>query len=694
MDNKKLLSGASTLASLIPGVGGILSAGLGMGADYFAEEEMKKKLEEEKRQQKDAQAAHAAFANMTNANMAVSNNQATPMLFGNGGSLTGIPALDQLFKMAAGGNISDVIGQTHEKGGSPYAGVELEKGEKLYNENFVFSDRIKPHQGKKTFAELAGAVQQRYKKFKDDPVEMRQMSMELDELAHVQEATKLARGMQNIEQAPQQEQVKQMWDGGTLSDIFTRANRAEDVNKQEWLGLNTLTRKTQGIQDAFKEINDGSVGNTGFANLNDFIKSANANIELRKTAYTNPIDAVFPEAALEDVTGGRRNINPLGNQLNTNDGTYNATGRNLLQEQFQKSLNTRPDTGLLDKPSLLNDWRVAKTQAAPDFGQVIFPNKHEENNTIFNNAGATDKNLWTSVVADKEVPAAQAELIKKVIADKQANAGKEDPADPAGENGWLKDWTKNFVKNNGSDLWKLGALNLGNAFNIKRSFDAEAEKYGHIDFKEALVEPTKVDFDLIDPERSIAESQKVFGANQYNIARNAGGQGSFLANSLANAQLSASHVSDVVNNANAANVNITNEERKHNAQTALQNSDNILKATIYNSEQDNKSIEATAANWAMASNMREDGLQGVSEVLNTLIQDNDTDKRNDMLRNVINQTDWTDSQKAAFEKSLSTITGIEETAEAKNKAEKERIRQARVAARKARQAANANNTAS
>jgi len=112
----------------------------------------------------------------------------------------------------------------------------------------------------------------------------------------------------------------------------------------------------------------------------------------------------------------------------------------------------------------------------------------------------------------------------------------------------------------------------------------------------------------------------MFDANQYILAQNARGGGEYLSTSMVNAANNASNVSNVVNTVNAQNVGIRNQEAMFNAQAAITDSDNTLKAKMFNAQQSNLEAEADSANIGIANNMINVGLQGISSSIGDRIK--------------------------------------------------------------------------
>jgi len=96
-------------------------------------------------------------------------------------------------KMAQGGLMHINEGGTHEQnalGGVPIGPNALvEQGETI-NNDFVFSDRLKPKGSKKTYAQLSKSVDTKYRLRPDDKLSKEAKQMDLDRLAAAQEAQK------------------------------------------------------------------------------------------------------------------------------------------------------------------------------------------------------------------------------------------------------------------------------------------------------------------------------------------------------------------------------------------------------------------------------------------------------------------------------------------------------------------------
>jgi hypothetical protein len=96
-------------------------------------------------------------------------------------------------KMAQGGLMHINEGGTHEQnalGGVPIGPNALvEQGETI-NNDFVFSDRLKPKGSKKTYAQLSKSVDTKYRLRPDDKLSKEAKQMDLDRLAMQQEAQK------------------------------------------------------------------------------------------------------------------------------------------------------------------------------------------------------------------------------------------------------------------------------------------------------------------------------------------------------------------------------------------------------------------------------------------------------------------------------------------------------------------------
>ena len=114
---------------------------------------------------------------------------------GNIGS-TGQQEMEQMgaaMKMAQGGLMHINEGGTHEQnalGGVPIGPNALvEQGETI-NNDFVFSDRLKPKGSKKTYAQLSKSVDTKYRLRPDDKLSKEAKQMDLDRLAAQQEAQK------------------------------------------------------------------------------------------------------------------------------------------------------------------------------------------------------------------------------------------------------------------------------------------------------------------------------------------------------------------------------------------------------------------------------------------------------------------------------------------------------------------------
>jgi len=594
------LSAASSLAGLIPGVGGVLSAGIGILGGEMAADEQEQLAAEERAKLNAMESANSAYKNMINANAAAKNTPNSPLLFRDGGS------------------IAEAIGQEHKQGGTPYKGVEIEKKEMVYNENFVFSDQLNPFKSPDSFARHAKKIKDKFKKRINDPVEREEMKRQLNELAALQEHQKIIKGVPPVEQGTgMPEQVKQMRWGGSVDEVDPFLIGDESYKKR-----NYSTDFDAVLEEQQNQINLGSPMDPA-KELQKAINYANTQKQLPvNTQATNPNVSAWTKSTID-------------NSMHPNITDIPIEELNVSNELFAgiKDSNIQPLLG-------------------------------------FNvNKGVTSTNTIS--------PLRSSEAGTQSITDTKVVDGTVDKKDG-------KVYTSSTPE--GSDVGKFIKLGLGNFYDFGRSFEAEDEVYGKINFEEKLVEPTQVDLDLIDPERAIAESQKVFGANQYNIAQNARGQGNMMANSLANAELSAKQVSDTVNQANAANVAIHNEQEKINAQTSIQNSDNVLRALIFNQEQDNKSLEASMANRGIAANMASEALHGTADVFNVLMQDRQTDIMNDVQSDLINTSDKTEAEKIEMRNNFDTANRMKHL-----RTEQERIaakaeRKAKMDARKKAQA--------
>jgi hypothetical protein len=132
----------------------------------------------------------------SNAQLNLGNNSMLPNVLGN--NMEGIAQMEtmgaaQSFSFKQGGLMHINEGGTHEQnalGGVPIGPNALvEQGETI-NNDFVFSDRLKPKGSKRTYAQLSKSVDTKYKLRPDDKLSKEAKQMDLDRLAMQQEAQK------------------------------------------------------------------------------------------------------------------------------------------------------------------------------------------------------------------------------------------------------------------------------------------------------------------------------------------------------------------------------------------------------------------------------------------------------------------------------------------------------------------------
>ncbi len=473
-------------------IGGAIGGGLGLlkgrNADKTQEE-----LDELERQRKGAEIAQSGFANMMNANLMASSVPNAPIL-------------------AGGGSLSQVLGNTHPNGGTPYGGVELEKGETVYNDDFVFSDRIKPKRSKYTYAQESTKIKNKFKKKLDDPVENAEMQSQLNELAQEQEQQKVRDQAYQIPVGGQQE-PEQLALGG----YFNNQNQPTHVMPDGTIMPGISHESYLATQQNPEKYQDGG--------------------------YVNPLDNL-----------ARQNNTPLGysNQL------VNPSQQTPV---FNEAPNNFGRTG---------------------FGQTLL------------NYGKTGLDA---------------------------------------------------VQNN----YNRGVQATPNIFNVGRGLQglisgAYKETPNLIEYEDYFQENAKVDFDLINPERAIEEAQKNYEKNAYNIAKTSSGSGAFLANMLANTDASAQTSADITNQVNAQNVAITNKEKELNAQATVRDSENMLRALMYNADAKTKATTAQAGNVDNMLNMIERGLQGFGQAANARDASNQQNAANAFMLESLPK-DWMKNEK-------------------------------------------------
>lgn len=472
LDSLKKASGAIGAINPLIGLGTTVASG---AINFFRERKQQQEQEALQQKVEGEKTAAKGFRDMINANLTASTVPNAPLF-------------------AGGGDLAQVLGMRHEQGGTPVGNVEMEKGETVYNDRFVFSDRIKPPRSKYTYAQISAKVKSRFKKKLDDPVERTEMERQLNELAMEQEQQKVREGTYQIPAG--NSTSNQMSDGGPF-------------NPNDWT---------------------------------PYLRNSSLN-------YTYPLD---------------RSEAPLGIQSNNQLSKLDVS----IPTSDNVNIYTPRTTNQLD-------------------------NIVAEGNTMLQEA-ANQNSIDTQNFA------------------KAALYGQ--PKSWLG-NAWGT--TMDFVKGVGNE----GLQAAGNTYNILRGIKGLANKdwdetLDRVDFEDYMNEHATVDLDLIDPTREIAEGNKQFNKAAYQIAQTARGQGNLLSNLVAAGTQSAENVSDIVHRANKANVDITNKEKMHNAQRALQDSTNTLNSKIFNAQTQHKEMEWEAANKDNFTNMIERGIQGFSQQAN------------------------------------------------------------------------------
>jgi hypothetical protein len=137
---------------------------------------------------------NASKGEESNAQLNLGNNSMLPNVLGN--NMEGIAQMETMgaaLQFKQGGLMHINEGGTHEQnalGGVPIGPNALvEQGETI-NNDFVFSDRLKPKGSKKTYAQLSKSVDTKYKLRPDDKLSKEAKQMDLDRLAMQQEAQK------------------------------------------------------------------------------------------------------------------------------------------------------------------------------------------------------------------------------------------------------------------------------------------------------------------------------------------------------------------------------------------------------------------------------------------------------------------------------------------------------------------------
>jgi hypothetical protein len=124
---------------------------------------------------------------------AISGLSSLTGLMPSGGGLEKLSAMGANMKYTQGGLMHINEGGTHEQnalGGVPIGPNALvEQGETI-NNDFVFSDRLKPKGSKRTYAQLSKSVDTKYRLRPDDKLSKEAKQMDLDRLAMQQEAQK------------------------------------------------------------------------------------------------------------------------------------------------------------------------------------------------------------------------------------------------------------------------------------------------------------------------------------------------------------------------------------------------------------------------------------------------------------------------------------------------------------------------
>jgi hypothetical protein len=124
---------------------------------------------------------------------AISGLSSLTGLMPSGGGLEKLSAMGAQMSYKQGGLMHINEGGTHEQnalGGVPIGPNALvEQGETI-NNDFVFSDRLKPKGSKKTYAQLSKSVDTKYRLRPDDKLSKEAKQMDLDRLAMQQEAQK------------------------------------------------------------------------------------------------------------------------------------------------------------------------------------------------------------------------------------------------------------------------------------------------------------------------------------------------------------------------------------------------------------------------------------------------------------------------------------------------------------------------
>jgi hypothetical protein len=137
---------------------------------------------------------NASKNEQSNEQLNLGNNSMLPNVLGN--NTEGIAAMETMgaaLQFKQGGLMHINEGGTHEQnalGGVPIGPNALvEQGETI-NNDFVFSDRLKPKGSKKTYAQLSKSVDTKYRLRPDDKLSKEAKQMDLDRLAMQQEAQK------------------------------------------------------------------------------------------------------------------------------------------------------------------------------------------------------------------------------------------------------------------------------------------------------------------------------------------------------------------------------------------------------------------------------------------------------------------------------------------------------------------------
>jgi hypothetical protein len=124
---------------------------------------------------------------------AISGLSSLTGLMPSGGGMEKLSAMGAQISFKQGGLMHINEGGTHEQnalGGVPIGPNALvEQGETI-NNDFVFSDRLKPKGSKRTYAQLSKSVDTKYKLRPDDKLSKEAKQMDLDRLAMQQEAQK------------------------------------------------------------------------------------------------------------------------------------------------------------------------------------------------------------------------------------------------------------------------------------------------------------------------------------------------------------------------------------------------------------------------------------------------------------------------------------------------------------------------